>query len=115
MHAAQNQQLNKSKKGNTVEVYAKLKQMDKHVVLAICDVDLLGKTLCEGKIAFKVKDEFYNGGKISVDEAINMIENATIINIVGKCCIEKAIQKGYIHPDAIITIEGIPHAQIMKL
>ena len=98
-----------------MEVYAKLKQMDKHVVLAICDVELLGKTLCEGKITFKVRDEFYNGGKIDIDEAINMIKNATIINLVGKCCVEKAIQKHYVHPDAIITIDGIPHAQILKI
>ena len=98
-----------------MEVYAKLKQIDKHTVLAICDIDLLDKTLCEGKITFKVKNEFYNGGKINLDEAINMIENATIINLVGKCCIEKAIQKGHIHPDAVITIQNVPHAQIMKL
>jgi len=98
-----------------MEVYAKLKQIDKHVVLAICDVELLGKTLHEGKITFKVKHEFYNGGKIDIDEAINMIENATIINLIGKCCVEKAIQKGHVHPDAILNIEGIPHAQIMKI
>ncbi|MCL2691673.1 MAG: DUF424 family protein [Candidatus Bathyarchaeota archaeon] len=98
-----------------MEVYVKLKQMDQNVVLAICDVEILGKTLCEGKTTFKVKEEFYKGGKVNVDEAINMIENANIINLVGKCCVEKAIQKKYIHPDAILTIEGIPHAQIMKL
>jgi len=97
------------------EVYAKLQQTGKDVVLAICDAELLGKTLQEGKIVFKIKDEFYNGGKTTVDEAIHMIKNATIINIVGKHCIEKAIQNNYIHPDAVLTINGVPHAQIMKL
>ncbi|XHH09430.1 MAG: DUF424 domain-containing protein [Candidatus Bathyarchaeia archaeon] len=98
-----------------MEVYVKLKQMGNNVVLAICDVELLGKTLREGKITFKVKDEFYNGGKANVEEAVGMIENSTIVNLVGKCCVEKAIQKGYVHPEAVIIIEGIPHAQIMKL
>jgi len=98
-----------------MDVYAKLKQIGPNVVLAVCDVELLGKTLCEGKITFKVKDEFYNGGKINVDEAISMIKNATIINLVGQCCVEKAIQNGHVHSDAIITIEGIPHTQIIKL
>ena len=69
----------------------------------------------EGKICFQVKDEFYNGGKASVDEAVSMIDNSTIVNLVGKCCVEKAIRKGYVHPDAVIKIEGVPHAQIMKL
>jgi hypothetical protein len=98
-----------------MDVYVKLKQMGKNVVLAICDTELLGKTLQEDKIVFKVTDEFYNGGKTNIDEAVSLIKNATIVNLVGKYCVEKAIQKGYVHPDAILNIEGIPHAQIMKL
>jgi hypothetical protein len=97
------------------KVYIKLQQTGKDVILAMCDIDLLGKTLQEGKITFKVKEEFYNGGKTTVDEAVNMIKNATIINLVGKCCVEKAIQNGYVHPDAVLTINGVPHAQILKL
>lgn len=85
------------------------------MLLAICDSDLLGKTLREGKIVFHVKDEFYNGGKVSLEEAVNMIENSTIVNLVGKNCIEKAILKGYIHPEAVLQISGVPHAQIVKL
>ena len=46
---------------------------------------------------------------------MGMIDNSTIVNLVGKCCVEKAIAEGYVHPDAVIKIEGIPHAQIMKL
>jgi hypothetical protein len=85
------------------------------VLLAICDSEILGKTLREGKIVFHVKDEFYNGGKVSVEEAVDMIENSTIVNMVGKCCVEKAIEKGYVHPEAVLNIEGVPHAQIVKL
>lgn len=98
-----------------MEVYVKMKKMGKNVVLAICDVELLGKTLHEGKITFKVKEDFYNGGKADVEEAVGMIANSTIVNLVGKCCVEKAIQKGYVHPEAVLNIEGVPHAQIIKL
>lgn len=85
------------------------------MLLAICDCELLGRTLREGKIVFQVKDEFYNGRKASVEEAIGMIDNSTIVNLVGKCCVEKAIAEGYVHPEAVLKIEGIPHAQIVKL
>ena len=84
------------------------------MLLAICDCELLGRTLREGKIVFHVRDEFYNGRKASVEEAIGMINNSTIVNLVGKCCVEKAIAKGYVHPEAVLKIEGIPHAQIVK-
>ncbi len=85
------------------------------MLLAICDSDLLGKTLRQDKIVFHVKDEFYNGGKVTVDEAVNMIQNSNIVNMVGKNCVGKAIEKGYVHPEAVLHIEGIPHAQIVKL
>jgi uncharacterized protein len=96
-------------------VYVNLKKMGKNVLLAMCDCEILGKTLREGKIVFHVKEEFYNGGLVSVEEAVDMIQNSTIVNMVGKCCVEKAIKKGYVHPEAVLKIEGIPHAQIVKL
>ena len=98
-----------------MEVYVNLKRVGRNVLLAICDCELLGRTLREGKIVFQVKDEFYNGRKASVEEAIGMIDNSTIVNLVGKCCVEKAIAEGYVHPEAVLKIEGIPHAQIVKL
>ena len=98
-----------------MEVYVNLKQMGKNVLLAICDADILGKTLREGKIVFKVKEEFYNGGLVTIEEAVDMIRNSNIVNMVGKNCVEKAIQKGYVHPEAVLNIEGVPHAQIVKL
>lgn len=98
-----------------MEVYMNLKKVGRNVLLAVCDCELLGRTLREGKIVFHVKGEFYNGRKASVEEAIGMINNSTIVNLVGKTCVEKAISKGYVHPEAVLKIEGVPHAQIVKL
>jgi hypothetical protein len=97
-----------------LDVYVNLKRVGRNVLLAVCDCELLGKTLRQGKIVFHVKDEFYNGGKVSVEEAVGMIENSTIVNMVGKNCVEKAIEKGYVHPESVLQIEGVPHAQIVK-
>jgi hypothetical protein len=98
-----------------LDAYVNIRKMGKNILLAICDSEMLGKTLRQGKIVFHIKDEFYNGGKATVEEAVSMIENSTIVNIVGKNCVEKAISKGYVHPDAVLQIEGVPHAQILKL
>lgn len=98
-----------------LQVYANLKKTGRNVVLAICDCELLGKTLHEGRIVFHIREEFYKGAKISVEEALCMIDNSTIVNMIGKTIVRKAIEKGYVHPDAILNIEGVPHAQIVKL
>jgi hypothetical protein len=98
-----------------LDVYINVKKVGRNVVLAVCDCELLGRTLTEGKIVFRVKEEFYNGRKATLDEAVGLINNSTIVNLVGKRCVEKAIAKGYVHPEAVLKIEGIPHAQIVKL
>ena len=97
-----------------MEAYFNLKKEGNNVLLAICDEELLGKTLREGKIVFKISEDFYKGKKISVDQAVSMIENSTIINLIGNECVKKAIENGYVHPGAVLKIEGISHAQIMK-
>ncbi|PIU59135.1 DUF424 domain-containing protein [Candidatus Bathyarchaeota archaeon CG07_land_8_20_14_0_80_47_9] len=98
-----------------LEVYMNLKKVGRNVLLAICDAEILGRTLCEGKIVFHVKEDFYKGARVNVEEAISMIENSTIVNMVGKNVVKKAIQRGYVHPEAVLNIEGVPHAQIMKI
>ena len=97
-----------------MDAYFNLKKEGNNVLLAICDEELLGKTLREGKIAFKISEDFYKGKKISVDQAVSMIENSTIINLIGNECVKKAIENGFVHPEAVLKIEGISHAQIMK-
>lgn len=97
-----------------MEVYLNVKKVGQNVLLAVCDCDLLGRTLREGKIVFHVKDEFYNGRRATLEEAVGLIGNSTIVNLVGKNCVGKAIAKGYVHPEAVLNIEGVPHAQIVK-
>ncbi|MBS7616904.1 DUF424 family protein [Candidatus Bathyarchaeota archaeon] len=93
----------------------KLRKIGNNVLLSICDMEILGKTLREGKIVFRVAEEFYKGAEVELEEAISMIENSTIVNMVGRNVVQKAVEKGYVHPEAILNIEGVPHAQIVKL
>jgi hypothetical protein len=98
----------------TLQVYVKVRKWVGCTLLATCDADLLGKVLREGKIVFEIRDEFYKGVKVSVEEAIDLVEQSTIVNMVGHRIVKKAAEKGLIHPEAVIKISGVPHAQIIK-
>jgi hypothetical protein len=98
-----------------LEVYAKLRKWGKCMLLAACDVELLGEVLRDGKIVFKVGEEFYKGPKMSVEEALELMEESTIVNMVGHNIVSKAIEKGLVHPEAVLKICGVPHAQIVKV
>ena len=92
-----------------------VKKSGRNVLLAMCDAEILGRTLREGKIVFCINEDFYKGARVNVEQAVSMIENSNIVNMVGRNVVKKAIQKGYVHPEAVLNIEGVPHAQIVKL
>ena len=92
-----------------------LKKTGRNVLLCMCDAEILGKTFREGKIIFRVKEDFYRGRRVAVEEAIDLIEASTIVNMVGKNVVKKAIERGFVHPEAVLNIEGVPHAQIVKI
>jgi hypothetical protein len=73
------------------------------------------KNMMRKKIVFEICEEFYKGLKMSVEEAIDLIEQSTIVNMVGHMIVKKAVEKGLIHPEAVIKISGVPHAQIVKM
>jgi hypothetical protein len=98
-----------------LEVYVNLKRWGDCILLAVCDADLLGKTLKQGKIVFHVREEFYKGSLLGLEEAVDLIRQSTIVNMVGPRIVQKALERRLVHPDAVLRIEGVPHAQIVRI
>lgn len=99
----------------TMRVYLKIRRVQKDVVVAVCDENLLGKKFEEGKLRLHIKEDFYGGQLVSIKEGIDAIKEATIANIVGENIIRKLIEEGLIIEEAVIKIAGIPHVQIIKM
>lgn len=83
--------------------------------MTTCDAELVGRVLREGKIVFEIREEFYKGLKVSIEEAMELVAQSTIVNMVGHKIVNKAVEKGLIHADAVIKISGVPHAQIVRM
>jgi len=98
-----------------VEVYVNLRKHGQFTILATCDCELMGKVLRHGKIVFEVREEFYKGHRVTLEEAIELAKQSTIVNMVGQRIVQKAIKEGLVHPEAILKISGVPHAQIVKM
>jgi hypothetical protein len=86
-------------------------------VLAVCDKELLGAKLVDTSlnIVFHVNDRFYGGELVPVSYAIARAEEATILNLVGEKIVEAAVKAGLVHPEAVVRIAGVPHAQAVKM
>jgi len=97
------------------EVYVRSIRRGRDTLVAVCDAEILGKTLEGGRVPFKVSERFYRGASADLEEALDAMRKATICNIVGKRIVEAAIENRMIHRTAVIYFGDIPHAQIVIL
>ncbi|MBT7102320.1 DUF424 domain-containing protein [archaeon] len=86
-------------------------------VVAVCDEDIFGRKLVEGKRVLDVSGEFFNGEKMSEDEAVAEIircnrEDATF-NFVGEESVDLAKRLGIVKDEGIVLIEGVPFALVL--
>lgn len=85
------------------------------VLVAACDTDILGKTFEEGDLQINVGEGFYGGDKVGPDALTELMESASIVNLVGDKVVALAIEQGLVDPDCVMNIGGVPHAQILRL
>ncbi len=62
-----------------------------------------------------MKKDFYGDILCSIEEAVNLLSDAELANLVGEKIVNATIEKKLIDPRAVIYIDGIPHVQIIKL
>ena len=85
------------------------------VVVAICDENLLGKDVKWKKLKIKISKGFYGEKLIDESLAVKVLRRATIGNLFGKGIVSVAEKNGFITKENIILIDGIPHAQFVKI
>lgn len=83
-------------------------------LVIVCDKELLGKIFKEGKLKIEVKKSFYDGREASVAECIEALRGATIANLLGSI-VKNAISAGIIDKNNVIEIQGVLHAQLVRL
>jgi hypothetical protein len=96
-------------------IYIKVYRVQGEVLLAACDEELIGKTFREGELKLEVRERFYKGELVEEGKLEELLKEATIANLTGERCVSKAIELGYVNPERVLRIQGIPHAQMAKL
>jgi|YelNatPaOPRAMG01_1025707.scaffolds.fasta_scaffold48754_2 hypothetical protein len=85
------------------------------VLVAICDEELLGKKIKSKGLTITISKNFYGGEKIDEETAKKFMEIATIGNLFGKKIVELAKKQGLVAEENVISINGIEHAQFVKM
>ncbi len=96
-------------------MYLKVHSSGSTVVVAICDKEILGKTLKEGNMTVTVNEGFFCGEIVDAESVEKALKNATTANLFGERCVQCAIECGVVSPQSVIYINGVPHAQVFRI
>ncbi len=80
------------------------------LMLAACDSDIYGQCFEDELLKLDLGSGFYKGEEVTEEEFRGMLAQATSANLVGSRCVAIAIELEMVHPDAVLTICGQPHA-----
>jgi hypothetical protein len=96
-----------------MKVYLKIHCRNEIDTIACCDEPLLNQVFKEGNLKIEITNQFFGGILLNIDEAIEILKEASYFNIVGENIIAKAIDHKILPKEGILSINGIPMAMKM--
>lgn len=98
------------------KVYVKVHETpEQGRVLAVCDSDIIGKTLKGEEISFSVSEDFYKGDLVDMDRLLDLLGDEGNVNMVGNSVIDFAVRNGIIDSRSIIIIGDVKHTQLYRV
>lgn len=91
----------------------KVYRVEREVVVAVCDSDIVGKTFREGEVKIEVKESFYGDVDVDEEDVRRALKVATIANITGKRAVKIAIEMGIVDESNVLKIGECWHAQMV--
>ena len=98
-------------------MYLKIHETEAGRIVAVCDEDLLGQVLTDGKTFLDLKkyEDFYNGKKVKSRQIKAALKSFSSANIVGKESIAAALSTGLVSESYVKYIKNIPYVQVYKI
>lgn len=90
----------------------RIHRQGREVLVAVSDAGLVGREFREGNMRLRVTEAFYGTDGADALEVVRQLAACTIANLVGVDAVTLAIRHGYVHPDNVLDIDGVPHAQM---
>ena len=81
-------------------------------VVSLCDEELIGKTFEDAKHCLNISEKYYRGETMNKKQVLEILDNATSINLIGKKVIAIALERRFINQEGVLIIQGVPHVQI---
>ena len=96
-------------------MYVKVHIYKQATIVAICDEDLIGKTIEDKDKRIEVSERFYKGKKRSPKQVLEIMKHSENLNLIGKKTVDLALKNHIIEKEGIIKIKNVPHAQMYEI
>ena len=80
----------------------------------VCDRDLVGKTVTEGKLSIHISREYFGGEIVGPSEALRLIKTSAIVNLAGQNVVQIAVENKLAAKEAVRIIDRVPFLMIYK-
>jgi hypothetical protein len=90
-------------------------EYQKNMMLNICDAELLGKKIIQDELNIHISESYHGQRFVEKDEAINLLKQSSIINMVGKETISLSIDLGVGSENGVKTISGVPFLIVFNM
>ncbi|MFX0205384.1 MAG: DUF424 family protein [Candidatus Hodarchaeota archaeon] len=103
----------------TDKVYLKIHRSGASEVIAICDPPLIGKHIRGSCHKLFISERFYLGMLVSKEEALNYIQKASNVNLVGTI-VSTLLERKWLNENAVLWLDDeelgqkIPHVIIFR-
>ncbi len=87
----------------------------KNTMLNICDAELLGKKIIQDELNIHISESYYGEKLVKKEEAKSLLQNSSIINMVGKQTVSLSIELGIGSENGIKTISEVPFLIVFKM
>jgi len=86
-------------------------------VVAVCDADVFGRKLIDGKRVLDVSGDFFKGEEMSLEKARDEIERCAYedatFNFVGAKSVKLAKELGIVKDEGVVEIDGVLFALVL--
>ena len=86
-------------------------------VVAVCDSDVFGRKLVDGKRVLDVGGAFFDGKSMSIEdvkeEVVRCVQEDATFNFVGEESVGLAKELGIVKDEGVMYIDGVPVALVL--
>jgi uncharacterized protein len=83
-------------------------------IVNVCDAELIGQTLVEGKLKMHISKDFFGGELVEEAEVTKIIRESPMLSLAGHRSVNIALSNRLGSPQAVREIQGVPFLMIYK-